>query len=210
MTKEQTSQQELEENTPAPQVPTEPEVNDSDRDLESALADADAARQNDELTASLAEAKAQVLRSQAELENFRKRMRREMETEQRYAGLPLIRDLLPVVDNLQRAVAAAAGTDSATGLVEGVAMVANHLTTVLEKHHCETIDPLGEPFDPNLHEAIAQQPSPAHEAGTVVHVAQIGYKLHDRVVRPAQVVVAAAPPPAEESASPSEADPTAE
>jgi len=162
-------------------------------DLDTALADADAARQVDDLEAEVAEAKAHVLRAQAELENFRKRIRREQEIEQKYAALPLIGDLLPIVDNLQRAIAAGTGNESAAGVIEGVTMVANQLTATLQKHHCQPIDPVGEAFDPNLHEAIAQHPSADHEPGTVAHVAQIGYRLHDRVIRPAQVVVTSAP-----------------
>ena len=134
-------------------------------DLDAALADANAAQQVGDLSLEVAEAKAQALRATAELENFRKRVRREMETEQRFAALPLIGDLLPIVDNLQRAIAASAGNEAAAGVVEGVTMVANQLTATLEKHHCTAIDPVGEPFDPNLHEAIAQHPTPDQEPG---------------------------------------------
>jgi len=82
-------------------------------------------------------------------------------------------------------------------------MVAGQLESVLQQHHCQKIDALGEPFDPNLHEAIFQQPSREHPVNTVLEVTQIGFRLHDRVVRPSQVIVSAAMPPQEK---PSEAD----
>lgn len=146
------------------------------------------------LRQELEAAKDRALRSQAELENYRKRMRREMEDERRYAQLPLLRELLPVMDNIGRALQAAGNTPDGTGLLEGVKLVAQQLDAVLTRHHCTRIDALHQPFDPHLHAAILQQPSAEHPAGTVLNVAQEGYQLHDRVVRPAQVIVSTAPP----------------
>jgi molecular chaperone GrpE len=143
-------------------------------------------------------ARERAIRLQAELENFRKRTHRTMEEERRYAGLPLMRDLLAVVDNLQRAIEAAEQSDHAAGLLQGVKMVAEQLTSVLAKHHCQPIEAEGAPFDPNRHEAIAQFPSDEHEPGMVTQVTQTGYELHGRVVRPSQVIVAA-PRPADEN-----------
>ena len=144
---------------------------------------------------SLRAAEAEVLRSQAELENYRKRARREMEEERRYACLPLMRDLLPVLDNLQRALAHAtqAGNES-EALVAGVQMVAQELTASLQKHHCRLIEADGIPFDPNYHEAIGQQPSAEVSAGHVAMVVVDGYQLHDRVIRPSQVLVSTGAP----------------
>jgi molecular chaperone GrpE len=139
----------------------------------------------------LREAQQRALRLQAELENFRKRTQRAMEEERRYACLPIMRDLLVVVDNLQRAIEAAEANENSTGLLEGVKMVAEQLTNVLKQHHCEHIEAVGEPFDPHKHEAIAQLPSEEHEPGHVSKVTQSGYQLHDRVIRPSQVIVAA-------------------
>lgn len=135
-----------------------------------------------------------ALRAQAELENYRKRVLREMQDERRYASLPLMRDLLSVVDNLARAIESAERHENATGLLEGVKMVAEQLTGVLQRHHCQPISAAGAPFDPHLHEAIAQHPSDEHEPGHVTLVTQVGYQLHDRVVRPSQVIVAAPRP----------------
>lgn len=142
----------------------------------------------------LTEANERALRAQAELENFRKRSRREMEDERRYAATDLIRDILNVGDNLQRAIASAENATGNAALVEGVKMVAIQLHTYLENHHCRPIETLGTAFDPNRHEAIAQEPSSEHAAGTVVREVRSGYLLHDRVVRPAQVIVSSGPP----------------
>jgi len=162
---------------------------------ESAEANAENGTANIEtLRAELEEARQRALRLQAELENYRKRTQRTMEEERRYASLPLMRDLLTVVDNLQRAIDAAEQHGNASGLLEGVKMVAQHLTDILKQYDCVPIDAAGVPFDPHLHEAIGQQPSTTHPPGTVTLVATVGYRLHDRVVRPSQVMVAAAPP----------------
>jgi molecular chaperone GrpE len=142
----------------------------------------------------LAEANDRALRSQAELENFRKRARREIDDERRYAALRIVGDLLGVLDNLQRAVEAAGKSDSSAGLLDGVKMVAQQFSTVLEQHHCRRFETIGRPFDPHLHEAVGQEPSSDIPPGHVARELRSGYQLHDRVVRPAQVLVAVAPP----------------
>jgi len=152
--------------------------------------------ETEKLQAELAEANDRVLRSQAELENFRKRVYRQMDEERKYAGLPLLRDLLPVIDNLDRAIEAAEQNENSSSLLEGVKMVAQQFGDVLGQHHCKRIDAKGETFDPHLHEALAQQPSDECPAGCVLDVAQVGYQLHDRVVRPSQVFVSAGAPKA--------------
>ena len=144
------------------------------------------------LRAELDEAKSNLLRSRAELENYRKRAAREMQDQRRYANLPLMRDLLPVLDNMNRAIEAAEQTHDASSLLEGVKMVARQLEDVLQQHYCVRIEALNEPFDPHLHEAISQQPSDDHPANTVLIVTQTGFQLHDRVVRPSQVIVSSA------------------
>lgn len=130
-----------------------------------------------------------VLRAQAELENFRIRVRRETEDQLKHANQPLLVDLLPVIDNIYRAVDAANQDEAASGLLTGVSMVAQQLMDTLEKYHCRRIDAVGTPFDPNLHEAVQQQPSNEYEAGVVLQVVQDGYMLHDRVIRPSQVII---------------------
>jgi molecular chaperone GrpE len=136
------------------------------------------------------EAKQEALRARAEMENFRKRMQRDLEQQVKYANLPLMKDLLEVLDNLQRALDAANSDDPATqGLRDGVAMVSRQMTDVLAKYGCHKIEAMGLPFDPNVHEAISQMPSDDYQAGHVMHEAAEGYQLHDRVVRPSHVVV---------------------
>jgi molecular chaperone GrpE len=133
------------------------------------------------------------LRLQAELQNVLTRAARELNEQRKYAPLEVIRDLLPAIDNIDRAIQAAEKSPDPATLVEGFKLVRQQLTTVLDQHGCKPIEAAGAPFDPHLHQAILQQPSADHEPGTVVLVAQGGYQLHDRVVRPAQVIVAANP-----------------
>src|SRR5688572_25059976 len=107
----------------------------------------------DRLEKDLAEASDRALRIQAELENYRKRMQRELADERKYAIVPLARDLLTVVDNLERAIAASEKSGGGQELLEGVRMVATQLEGVLAQHQCRRIDAAGQPFDPNLHQA---------------------------------------------------------
>lgn len=144
------------------------------------------------LRATALEADKRVLMAQAEAENFRKRMRRDFEDQVTYASLPLVGDLLEVRDNLVRALEAAEQSADATGLKEGVAMVAKQLDDTLTKYGVREIPAEGEAFDPNFHEAISQMPSD-QPAGMVAHVALTGFQLHERVVRPSQVVVSTGP-----------------
>jgi molecular chaperone GrpE len=155
----------------------------------------------DRLRQELAEAKDRALRTQAELENYRKRISRQAEEERRYALMPLIRNILPVWDSMGRAIEAAEKTHDTASLLEGFKMVAGQLESVLATHQCTKIDALKMPFDPNLHEAVFQLPSPDCPVNTVLQVAQTGFLLHDRVVRPSQVVVSAAVPEAEDAAA---------
>lgn len=144
---------------------------------------------NSSAVQELTAAKDRALRAQAELENYRRRMRKEMEDERRYAQLPLLSDLLPVLDNVQRAIQAAEKSTEGAGLMAGFKMVAQQLEGVLARHHCQRIDALHKAFDPHLHAAILQQPTNEFPPNTIVQVAQEGYQLHDRVLRPAQVIV---------------------
>jgi len=149
----------------------------------------------DALKTRLEHADREVLIAQAELENFRKRSRRESENQLRYAIVPLVQDILQVRDNLRRALQSSGSEEqgSLSGLQEGVAMVAKMLDDTLSKHGCHPIEAIGHPFDPNYHEAISQIPSDDYPSGTVAHEAVTGFVLHDRVVRPSQVVVSTGP-----------------
>ena len=151
---------------------------------------APAAGDLESLRAELAEANDRTLRTQAELENFRKRSRREYEEAQRYREIDLLRDLLPVLDNVLRAIEAADKTTDVESLRSGFRMTAQQIEKLLGSHGCQTIETDGTAFDPTVHDAILQQEAPGVAPGTVVGTASRGYRLHDRVVRPAQVIVA--------------------
>jgi molecular chaperone GrpE len=137
------------------------------------------------------------LRTQAEFENYRKRSQKESEQVRRYQALPLLRDLLPVLDNLHRALAAAESAQKVDDLAQGVRMVARQLEDLLGKWSAAPIEAVGRPFDPNLHEAIQQMPSTEHPPMAVVDEVERGWVLHDRVVRPSKVVVSSGPPEGE-------------
>jgi molecular chaperone GrpE len=145
----------------------------------------------DGLSSQLQDAEERVLRAQAEIENVRKRGRREYEDLLRYGEMKLLRDILPVLDNIERAIEASESTTDVETLREGFRMTASQIEKLLESHGCETIKTENEVFDPTVHEAISQQPGNGADPGTVIGVTSRGYVLHDRVVRPAQVVVAA-------------------
>lgn len=137
------------------------------------------------LEAELRERREDLLRERAEVENFKRRIQRDKAEALRYALEPLVRDLLPVVDNLERALAHA----ETAAVVDGVKMVHKGLLDALARGGVERVDSVGQPFDPNLHEAIAQVDSAECEPGAVVAQFQPGYRLHDRLVRPAMVTV---------------------
>ena len=145
----------------------------------------------DGLSSQLQDAEERVLRAQAEIENVRKRGRREYEDLLRYGEMNLLRDILPVLDNIERAIEASESTTDIETLREGFRMTASQIEKLLESHGCETIKTENEVFDPTVHEAISQQPGNGADPGTVIGVTSRGYVLHDRVVRPAQVIVAA-------------------
>jgi molecular chaperone GrpE len=129
------------------------------------------------------------LRERAELENFKKRMQREKAEALRFASEPLIRELIPVIDNLERAVEC--GDGNGKSVVEGVQLVLSSLMQVLERYGVKRVEALGQPFDPRHHQAFAQVESAEHEPNRVVEQHHTGYLLHDRLLRPALVTVSA-------------------
>ena len=145
------------------------------------------------LATELEAQKDRVLRLQAEMQNLRQRTAREINNERSYGSLPLMRDLLPVADNMDRAIDAAEKDSDAEGLVEGFKLVRQQLADVLAAHHYKPIEAEGQPFDPEQHEAILQQPSDDVPAGTVIMVTQTGCRLHERVVRAPHVIVSSGP-----------------
>jgi molecular chaperone GrpE len=130
------------------------------------------------------------LRERAELENFKKRTQREREDAIRYANEGLIRDLVPIIDNLERAVAHAKTGVDGRPLIEGVDLVLKGLVDVFTRHGVVQVTAVGEVFDPTKHEAMAQVESDQHKANTVVEEFNKGYLYRDRLLRPALVSVA--------------------
>jgi molecular chaperone GrpE len=144
------------------------------------------------LEGEVASLKDQLLRAMAETENVRRRAQREREDSAKYAAAPVVKDLLGVADNLQRALeslpeALAAENEQIGSLRLGVEMTRKELLAVFERHNIRTIDPLGEKLDPHFHEAMFEIEDPSQPAGTVVQVIQAGYRLYDRLLRPARV-----------------------
>ena len=154
---------------------------------------AEALSEVDQLKAQVADAEKRVLMAHADLENYRKRTRRDMQDQVKYASLPLMNGLLESVDNLQRAIESYEQEPNADGLAEGVVMVAAQIAKVLEDHGCKKIDAVGQPFDPNLHQALQMQASDEHPANTVMQDLRSGFQLHDRLIRPTQVFVSTGP-----------------
>jgi len=131
------------------------------------------------------------LRKLADFDNYRKRQEREMGEFRRYAKAELMRDCLPVLDNLERALAAPGGDGS--GLREGVELVLRQFKDALGRHGLTEVDPIERPFDPTQHEAISRNETPGVAEPTVVQVLQKGYVLGERLIRPALVIVAVPP-----------------
>ena len=171
---------------------------------EDALTDApeEAVPTDDPVMAALLEErdslKDQFLRALADVENMRRRTERELESARKYAHTGFARDLVGAIDNLSRAIDAAPAADEApspealSGLFTGLEMSWTEIQSTMERHGIRRVDPKGEKFDYNLHQAMFEVPSDAHEPGTVVEVVQHGYVLHDRLLRPAMVGVAKA------------------
>ena len=132
-------------------------------------------------------------RTQADFDNYRKRIQREREQESRYLHSNFAADVLPVLDNLERALQAGRQAGETGPLVQGVGMVQNQLIDLLRRHGVKPIEALGKAFDPNLHQAVMQRPSAEYPPHTVTDVLEQGFTIHDRVLRPARVVVSTAP-----------------
>jgi molecular chaperone GrpE len=132
-------------------------------------------------------------RTQADFENFRKRSQRELGLAEARGVARVVKELLPALDNLERALAAAEAAPAGTEhhLAEGIRLVQAELVAALARVGVEGYSPKGEVFDPNVHEAMVQQPVEGAESGTIVEVYQSGYRIDDAVIRPARVVVAA-------------------
>lgn len=163
---------------PSPSSPAPPaDAGDVERDFEALLADAH--KERDEYL-ELAR------RTKADFENYRKRVTADLQAAQVRGKIEVAREVIEAVDNLERALEASDGDE---GLAAGVEMVLGGLRETLKRNGVEAVDPKGEKFDPNRHEALSTQPVEGTESGVVVEVLQKGYALGDQLVRPARVVV---------------------
>ena len=146
---------------------------------------------------AIAELNERIVRLTADFDNFRKRAQREKDEARQFANQGLLEKLLPVLDNFEMALTAVKDADPSVR--DGVQMILDQLLGVLKESGVEPVDAMGQPFDPNLHEALSQEETTEVEEGKVVQQVQRGYKLNERLVRPARVVVAKAPGAAEEA-----------
>lgn len=157
---------------------------------------AEQAETDDSPEARIRELQDQVLRAQAEMQNIRRRSELDVEKAHKFALEKFVKELLPVADSLEKAVestdARAGGGELVASIREGVEMTLSLLLNSLKKFNVEQLNPVGEPFDPQHHEAMSMVPAPDAEPNSVVAVVQKGYTLNQRLVRPAMVVVAKA------------------
>jgi molecular chaperone GrpE len=173
------------------EIPTEPANDDA---ATAAAPEAGGARD-----AEIAELKDKLLRALAETENVRRRGAKDRDDTAKYAVSAFARDMVKVAEDLHRALDSAAGSDGAgNALVEGVRLIEREMLAALERHGIKRIDPKpGERFNHELHEAMFEVPSDTQEPGTIAHVMEAGYIIHDRLLRPARVGVAKAGAPSQ-------------
>jgi molecular chaperone GrpE len=183
------------EQTTAEQRTVEQSKDELNAEIEAELLDEIEAEQeeqpgSEQLLEQVAKANDQVLRVQAEMQNVRRRAERDVESAHKFALDKFAADLLPIVDNLERALAAIDAADEGQKPVaEGLELTLKSFMEVLARYKIEAIDPAGQPFDAELHQAVSMVPNPDLEANTVMDVFQKGYTLNGRLVRPAMVVV---------------------
>ena len=176
---------ESEASKPVSDEPSETDA-ETDEDSDNALA---AAKSEAEKYRDMA------LRAEAEMQNLRRRSERDVQNAHKFGAERLIQNLLPVVDSLEKAVEASQQAETAEDdpQLEGLKLCLKLFTDVLTKEGIEVVDPLGQPFDPNVHEALSMIENPDMEPNSVMAVIQKGYRLHERLVRPAMVMVSKAP-----------------
>lgn len=184
-----------------------------DAEPEDAGSEADDALQAEleELRAERDDLRDRFMRALAEVENIRKRSERDRYEAERYGGSRLARDILPVHDNLRRALSAATEDQGevSSALVEGVELTMRELLSVFKKHGIEMVAPeRGDRFDPQLHQAMFEAPVPETKAGEIIEITEVGFTLHDRLLRPAKVGVSSTPakPPEPEAEADSESE----
>jgi molecular chaperone GrpE len=141
------------------------------------------------LQGEMEQTKDRWMRAVAELENYKKRSAREMEESCRYGNERLLKEVLPILDSMERALAHAQNAENGETFLEGIQMIHRQFLSILERFGVRSVNALNEPFDPSRHEAMIQVESSAHAPNTVVQELEKGYLIHDRLLRPAKVAV---------------------
>ncbi|MGE0761926.1 MAG: nucleotide exchange factor GrpE [Bdellovibrionales bacterium] len=165
----------------------------AESDVEQNGQDKTAGTDSDRLKADYDKLKNDFLYLGAEFENYKKQAIKERSELHRYGAERFVRDLLEVVDNFERALAVQNTSENKDTLRDGVALIHRELQSLLSRHGVREIDPVGQPFDPGAHEALTSEETDQYPAGSISRVFKKAYRLHDRLLRPAQVVVAKAP-----------------
>ncbi|MDX6153342.1 nucleotide exchange factor GrpE [Marinococcus sp. PL1-022] len=177
------------------QAPNEEELTEEDveilgpEDVEEDELEEESGSREAELEKEIEEWKNRALRTQADLENVRRRAKAEKEEDAKYRVQPLAEDLLPVMDNFERAMQTQPDNESAQSFIDGMAMVYNQFRSALEQQGVEEIPAQGEYFDPTIHQAVMQADEEGFESNQIVEEMQKGYRLKDRVLRPSMVKV---------------------
>ena len=172
----------------------DPEAVEEDFDLDEAMAEGpnEPGPNVDAIIAERDEFKDRFMRALADAENLRKRSERDRREAEQYGGSKLARDMMPVYDNLKRALDAAG--EAQDGVIEGIQLTLKELLKVFEKHGITLVNPeIGEKFDPQMHQAMFEAPLPETKAGDIIQVMAEGFMLHERLLRPAQVGVSSTP-----------------
>lgn len=201
MSRETETDQQKDQDAVQPDEAVQPEVvvneagseDVSNEEIEQELLEEEQVSETEQLQQQVADANDNVLRIQAEMQNMRRRAERDVENAHKFALDKFSADLLPVVDNLERALSAINAEDeSQKAIAEGIELTLKSFLDVLVRFKIEAVDPAGEPFDANLHQAVSMVPNPDLEPNTVMDVFQKGYTLNGRLIRPAMVVVSSA------------------
>lgn len=185
-----TPDSELNVDETAPAKETKKDADDAVQEPEPELSEVEQLQQQlEQAEQQVADIKDQMLREQAETQNIRKRLQRDVENARKFALEKLVAELLPVLDNLERSSEAVAGDENLKPFREGVELTYKSFLDALEKFNVKQLNPIGEPFDANFHQAMTMVPNPDMEPNSVMDCMQKGYTLNDRLVRAAMVVV---------------------
>lgn len=172
-----------------PQNQVDPEAADQLEDSQEQTEAIDLASEVERLRAEAEDTQNRLLRALADMENMRRRFRKEQEDLQKYASLPIVESLLPVLDNFERALAVDKENLTVESLLQGIGMVHRQMVQAFEKEGLVAIESTGKPFDPHIHQAVMQVEDSSFESGVVVEELQKGYQFKDRTIRPAMVKV---------------------